>query len=430
MSTLYFDAGPPASGQKVLLATTAYDSPDASYTFSIQSSRQALKDAGIQTAYLLLSGNCHVDDARNAVVRDFLASDCTDLVFIDADVSWRAGDLVTLCGYGRDIVGGVYPYRRPNQRGMPVRLMQGCPKLDKDGLLPVDGLPTGFLRIKRHVLESLAGCSELYTPKDESGPTSLLFERTMIESDRWSGDLSFCRKWRDLGGELFAAPEIRLGHVAKQVVYGSLGAELRRQRGETLAFVADKIRQRRHTVYHLKEAFEFVGNPFAAQEDVLGLAVGYAARANGPIIEMGSGLSTVLMAAATDQTVYCIEHSLHYAQLLEAMARSAGVSNIGVCHAPIKDGWYDMDCFDGLPDRFALGVVDGPPRSLGSRMGFMPAFGGKCDKIIFDDADDVSYVDGILDWAQEAGRDVIHRIERALVLSEPYESVRKEEKVA
>jgi acetone carboxylase gamma subunit len=42
----------------------------------------------------LLSGNCHVDDARNSVVREFLASDCTELVFIDADVSWEPETLV------------------------------------------------------------------------------------------------------------------------------------------------------------------------------------------------------------------------------------------------------------------------------------------------------------------------------------------------
>jgi hypothetical protein len=99
-----------------MLATTAYDSPDASYTFSIQKSRQALTDAGIQSSYLLNHGNCHVDDARNVVVQEFLLSDCTDLVFIDADVSWETKDLVTLIRYPRDVVGGIYPFRRDDEK--------------------------------------------------------------------------------------------------------------------------------------------------------------------------------------------------------------------------------------------------------------------------------------------------------------------------
>ena len=46
MSQMFFDAGDPARGQKVLLATTAYDNPDASYTYSIQNSREAVAQGG------------------------------------------------------------------------------------------------------------------------------------------------------------------------------------------------------------------------------------------------------------------------------------------------------------------------------------------------------------------------------------------------
>jgi hypothetical protein len=97
MSNHFYDEGEAATGKKVLLATTCYDKTAASYTFSIARSREALHKEGIQTAYLLLQGNCHVDDARNSVVRDFLESDCTDLVFLDADVDWEPADLLQLC---------------------------------------------------------------------------------------------------------------------------------------------------------------------------------------------------------------------------------------------------------------------------------------------------------------------------------------------
>ena len=110
---------------KVMLAVPTYDKPDTSLTFALARSRQALSEAGIQSALLILEGNCHVDDARNSIVRDFLESDCTELVFLDADVTFEPKDLVQLCGRDVDIVGGVYPYRREGGQNMPVRLMEG-----------------------------------------------------------------------------------------------------------------------------------------------------------------------------------------------------------------------------------------------------------------------------------------------------------------
>ena len=170
----YQDLGKPADGQKVMLATTSYDSPDAAYTFSMHRSRQALAEADINSAYSLLVGNCHVDDARNQMVQEFLLTDCTDLVFLDADVSWQPEDLVRLCRHDCDIVGGVYPYRRedkPDQ--IPARLKAEAEICD--GLLEVEGLPTGFMRIRRTVLEQMAAQASSYETHDGRGRAPLLF---------------------------------------------------------------------------------------------------------------------------------------------------------------------------------------------------------------------------------------------------------------
>src|SRR5689334_6511480 len=128
-----------------MLATTSYGSPDASYTYAISRSREALTAVGIPSAYFLLVGHCHVDDARNVVVRNFLESDCTDLMFLDADVSWEPSGLVQICQRDVDLVGGIYPYRRESQN-MPVRMLD-TRFPDETGLLEVEGLPTGFMKI-------------------------------------------------------------------------------------------------------------------------------------------------------------------------------------------------------------------------------------------------------------------------------------------
>lgn len=389
-----------------MLATTAYDSPDASYTFAIARSREALHNAGLPTSYVLLSGNCHVDDARNTVLRDFLASDCTDLVFLDADVSWEPAHLVQLCRYDCDVVGGVYPYRRETgKEGMPVRNIKGEYVPDADGLLEVEGLPTGFLRIRRHVIETLAADAPQFR-KQNGARFPLLFDRRMDGELRMGGDISFCAKWREKGGRVYAAAELRLGHCGKQVVRDSLAASLRRQLGHSLAHVADQIREGTETQDTYAEAIKAVNNPWGARTDVLSLSVLLARKAKGPIIETGSGLTTILMAAANpERTVWCLEHSDHFADVTEAMAHNAGVTNVNIVEAPIRDDWYDLSEDMGtLPERFSVGLVDGPPRVLGDRMKFFDVFGARTDAILCDDADDDGYLDSLRAWAAANGK--------------------------
>lgn len=417
MSTLYFDAGPACAGQKVLLATTAYDSPDASYTFSIARSREALSAAGIQSAYLLLQGNCHVDDARNTVIRDFLDTDCTEMVFLDADVSWEPEQLVTLCTYDCDIVGGVYPYRRDGQdEKMPVRNIPGVFIPDDKGLLEVEGLPTGFLRIKRHVIEAMVkGCVTF--SKDNGKPIPLLFERDIYNGGRRGGDIGFCMKWRDMGGRLYAAANLRLGHCGKHVIRDSLAASLRRQMRLSLRHVADKVKQGTETKDDLAEAVKYIANNWGASLDVLSLSVLLARKATGPILETGSGLTTIMMAAARpDLTVWVIEHDKHFEWKLEQMAREAGVSNIAIVSSPIRNGWYDIgEDRAAMPDHFSVALVDGPPRLDGDRMKFFDVFGDCVDVVLADDADDRGYEKKLSDWASSNGK-TLHVDKRAAVM--------------
>lgn len=404
MSNHFYDEGEKATGQKVLLATPCYGTPSAAYTFAIASSREALHKGGIQTAYLLLQGNCHVDDARNSIVRDFLESDCTELVFLDADNDWEAKDLVQLCRRDLDIVGGVYPYRREGSENMPVRLMGGAQQID--GLMEVEGLPTGFMKIKRHVLEKMAAKAPQYF--DKIYETALVFDRPTPGADktRWGGDVDFCNRWRQMGGKLYADCEIRLGHTATIIVRDSLAAHIRRLSGETLKHIIPKVRAGTETESDYNEAFKYAGNNYAADAGVLALVTGLARKCAGPIIETGSGLSSVFMAAATSQPVYSLEHIDHYAAQTIAWAEEAGVPNVGVCCAPLKDFWYDMEKFP-LPRKFSLGFCDGPPRMYGTRMNFFAEFGRRCSVIVVDDIKtDHIFAGKVHEWAEFNGMTV------------------------
>lgn len=421
MSNQFYDEGEPATTQKVLLATTAYGTTSAAYTFAIARSRQVLEVAGIQTAYLLLQGNCHVDDARNSVVRDFLESDCTELLFLDADVDWEPKDLLQLCRRDLDVVGGVYPYRREGGEDMPVRMMHGVDAGSiRDGLLEVEGLPTGFLKIKRHVIEKLAALAPRYF--DKVYETALVFDRPTPGPDktRWGGDIDFCNRWRALGGKLYADVELRLGHSGTIIVRDSLAAHIRRLSQTTLAYVIPRIREGTETEADYNEAFKYGGNAYAADAGVLALVTGVARKCRGPIIETGSGLSSVFMGAVSDSQVYALEHLEQYAAQTVAWCEEAGVSNVGVCFAPMKDYWYDLDKFD-LPNKFALGFCDGPPRMFGTRGRFFDVIAPRCSALIVDDVkSDHNYLRKVYEWAAANGRTVQLHGRAALILKDSH----------
>jgi predicted O-methyltransferase YrrM len=384
------------------VATTSYDNCDCSYTFSIARSLEALSAAGIQSAYYLLQGNCSVDDARNAVVRDFLDSDCTELVFIDADVSWEPEALVELCKIDKDIVGGVYPYRRESEEEkMPIRFLPEN-KMDGD-LIEVEGLPTGFMKIKRHVLEMMDSTVRHFV-KDAGKPHPVIFERDYFGVGRRGGDIRFCMIWREMGGKVYAAPELRLGHCGKMVLKDSLGASLRRQNKTSLLWMAERIKEgaKLDTFIEATRAYE---NHWGAPADVLQLASGLAKASQLPILEMGSGLSTIVLAASTEQRVWTVEHEPRYAEDLEEMAKLAGVKNIALMTAPLKEGWYDLEAeMPNLPEKFGLAFVDGPPRAKGNRMKFFDMLGTRCEVILCDDADEATYAKHLRAWAEANGR--------------------------
>lgn len=417
MAQFFQDDGEAAKGRrKICLATTAYENPSAAYTFSIQRSREALHKTGLLTAYYLLSGNCHVDDARNSIVQEFLLSDCTDLVFLDADVCWEPEALLKLCDFDVDVVGGVYPYRRDDEQSkanMPVVMFPGQVDADERGLIEVAGLPTGFMRIRRHVLESLYRDADKYWNRtDRRKEVGIIFERTFKDGVRLGGDLSFCKKWIERGGLVYAAADLHLGHVAKSIVYDSLGAALRRQGGETLRHLAKCVREGTFKPELFSEARRAYSNPFMAMEDVLTICAVMGRKSEGPVIEAGSGLTSVVLGAATNEPVYCLEHDESWAVQTEKMLKDAGVENVTVLRSRIVDGWYDVPA--GLPSEFALGLNDGPPRTQGSRMGFFPRF-GNTPSIICDDADDKGYGDALSAWCAERGRR-IDFVERAAVI--------------
>jgi predicted O-methyltransferase YrrM len=214
--------------------------------------------------------------------------------------------------------------------------------------------------------------------------------------------------WRELGGKLYAAADLRLGHCGKHVLRDSLSSSLRRQAHETLKYVAGKLRDKTETDDDLAEAVNYIKNGYGAPVNVLKIAIGLARTSLGDVLEVGTGLSTILLAAACpDRRVWAIEHNPKHAEKLRDMVCQSGVKNIALVTAPIKGDWYDLsEDWQTLPSKFGFAFVDGPPRAEGKRLRFLEVFGDRAEVLMFDDADGDAYLEALTNWAAERGMQI------------------------
>ena len=136
---------------------------------------------------------------------------------------------------------------------------------------------------------------------------------------------------------------------------------------------------------------------FSAETGFLSAVVRRAAAVTGPILECGSGLSTVLLSIATRETgreVWSLENDPQWAERVRKSLRDERARATYVETAPLKNygafDWYEPN-FSRLPRQFSLVVCDGPPgHTHGGRYGLVPVmrehFAPGC-VILVDDAE-------------------------------------------
>lgn len=199
---------------------------------SIISDMLLLAERGDRVTIFDESGNAMIGDCRGLIVAQFLASDATDLVFVDSDVAWAAGSLVGLVDQPVDFVAGIYPQRR-DPEAYCVQYIPDRPELRADpenGLLEVAGVPAGFMRCSRAMLERMVAHysdTAFHCDQAPNQTAHALFDPYRIGRVKFGEDYSFCKRWRDIGGRVWVDPEIRMGHVGYKTFTGSLGEWLR-----------------------------------------------------------------------------------------------------------------------------------------------------------------------------------------------------------
>jgi SAM-dependent methyltransferase len=195
------------------------------------------RELGIETDLILLA-NCPVlPVARNTLVAMFLSDpQATDLFFVDADVKFNAEAVIKLLRRPEEIVAGAYRVKLDDRTTWAVEIQHqdGVPKGKVDGeeaLIKGDFLATGFMRIKRGVFEKMYAAYpdlryEENVIKAEHRKISEAYDLFGMGVDKerkryTTEDFYFCKRWRDIGGELWVYPDIDFDHIGKKAYSGN-----------------------------------------------------------------------------------------------------------------------------------------------------------------------------------------------------------------
>lgn len=150
---------------------------------------------------------------------------------------------------------------------------------------------------------------------------------------------------------------------------------------------------------------------FAARIDFLTEVARQATLATKPILECGSGITTLLMGLLAGRRgikVYSLEHIAEWRVRVMDAIEEFRIPNVEILLTPLRDfdgfAWYDAPLPE-LPETFALAICDGPPgETAGGRYGLLPVMGERLSAgsvILLDDAERPGELEALRRWQAE-----------------------------
>jgi hypothetical protein len=208
---------------------------------------------GLSLTVLFKDGDALITRARASLVSQFLDNPAaTHLLFLDADMGFEPEQVLRLIECGADMCAAIYPIKRIDWATVKTTIEAARPNpgaaalkyvfevddpaavIEKGGFLKVRYAGTGFLMIRRAALQRMcAHYPQLRYKRDHSIDAATasdnrfaLFECMIAEDGTYlSEDFAFCKRWVDMGGEIWADLDSRLNHVGPMTFCGDLSSQ-------------------------------------------------------------------------------------------------------------------------------------------------------------------------------------------------------------
>jgi len=234
---------------KVMIATPCQGgNTSALYSVSLMQLTAVAVREGLDL-FLDTNSSSDVFGARNQMATKFLSMpEFTHLFFIDGDLGYMPESFFRLVMADKDVVSGPYPLKKyyfPDKlprdltreefehlyTAYPFTPLNGN-ESNGDGFVEVKETTTGFMCIKRHVLEKLTQAYPDWwyvdrKPDGEAGPVWDFFDPIRFGRRRLTEDYAFCKLCRDIGIPIFVDCNSKLDHLGQHIFRGDLAESLR-----------------------------------------------------------------------------------------------------------------------------------------------------------------------------------------------------------
>jgi hypothetical protein len=217
-------------GKRLFIATPCYGGQAYSgYVQALVGFTRMAADIGFPFHLFTSTNESLVTRARNRCVAAFLESDSTHLMFIDSDIGFEPFSIFQLLLRDEDVVVASYPVKSVNWDALVGREFSTVAELqdasfkhvvyniadpEESGLREVGDAGTGFMLIKREVIEQMIAAHPEWTYNhDEGGVWHAIFDCEIDGGRYLSEDYTFCRRWQRMGGRIMLDPMISLTHT-------------------------------------------------------------------------------------------------------------------------------------------------------------------------------------------------------------------------
>ena len=224
------------------------------YAESLIRLQRTCAENGIEIVLDTTENESLVHRARNLSIARFLLENKQDFfMFIDADIHFDPSAVVRLIKSNHDVAVAAYPkkcimwdsaeqYINSGKEGRDLARVAASLVMNfkyqqtqiKDGFAEVLDGPTGFMLIKRDVFTKMhakypeLNCVNDHQNKDLDEYVALFDCMIDPVSRRYlSEDYAFCRRWQQMGGQIYADCMTVLGHVGNIRFQGSLEDRLK-----------------------------------------------------------------------------------------------------------------------------------------------------------------------------------------------------------
>lgn len=209
------------------------------YTQSVIGLQRLCARHGIQLMLDTTENESLVHRARNLSVARFMYKSNADFfLFVDADVHFDPEAVLRLMASGHDVSCAIYPKKvvmweqaeqaarngdSRNLNNLSASLVMNFKYQNTqvvNGFAEVLDGPTGFLMIKRNVFTRMfekypeLNCKNDHQNRDLDDYCAVFDCMIDPQTRRYlSEDYAFCRRWQQMGGQIFADVQTTLGHV-------------------------------------------------------------------------------------------------------------------------------------------------------------------------------------------------------------------------